>query len=166
MKRFTQTGILFLLVSLITTEVSSQKYKRDSIPKPISYVSDFENILSKKQERYLDSMIKSFEKKTTVQIALLTIDTSMVSRADFQNYIFQISKTWGVGQKEKNNGVTIGISKGYRIIRIDIGYGIENILTDAETKKIIDSYFIPSLKKGLYFEGVIKGLKAIMKKLY
>lgn len=62
MKHFTQTGILFLLTLLITTRASSQKYKRDSIPKPIGYVNDFENILSKKQEKYLDSTIKAFEK--------------------------------------------------------------------------------------------------------
>lgn len=90
----------------------------------------------------------------------------MVNRADFQDYVFKISKKWGVGQKEKNNGVTIGISKGYRFMRIGTGYDIEAILTDNETKKIIDSDFIPSFKKGLYFDGAIKGLKGIMKKLH
>lgn len=165
MKRISQTGILFLLVLLTTTEVSSQKYKRDSIPKAVGYVNDFENIFSKKQEKYLDSMIKAFEKKTTIQIAVVTIDTLMVSRNDFENYVLKIGNTWGVGQKNKNNGVTIGISKGYRFMRIEVGFGIEAMLTDIETKKIIDSDFIPSFKKGLYFEGVIKGLKAIMKKL-
>jgi uncharacterized protein len=165
MKRSARTGILFLLTLLIATEVSSQKYTKDSIPGPIGYTNDFENIFSKKQERYLDSMMRAFEKKTTVQIALITIDTSMVNKADFQDYVFKISNKWGVGQKESNNGVTIGVSRGYRFMRIDIGYGIEKILTDSETKKIIDSFFIPSFRKGLYFEGVIEGLKAIMKKL-
>jgi uncharacterized membrane protein YgcG len=70
-----------------------------------------------------------------------------------------------VGQKQKNNGVTIGLSKGYRFMRIENGYGIQNILTDNETKKIIDSAFIPYFKKGEYFEGIVNGLEAIMKKL-
>jgi predicted acetyltransferase len=131
----------------------------------LEVVTDFENILSSKQEKYLDSMIKAYEKKTTVQIAVITIDTSMISRKEFENYVYRIANGWGVGQKQKNNGVTIGLSKGYRFMRIENGYGIQNILTDNETKKIIDSAFIPYFKKGEYFEGIVNGLEAIMKKL-
>jgi uncharacterized protein len=161
---FKQTCFLVLFLLLITTGVSSQKYKRDSIPQPIGYINDFENIFSKKQENYLDSMIRSFEKKKTIQITLITIDTSMVSKSDLENYVFKIANKWGVGQKQKDNGITIGMSKGYRYMRIQNGYGLEHFLPDSETKKIIDTAFIPSFKKEQYFEGVINGLKAIMKK--
>jgi len=163
--KFFRQAVILLLCTLLTTEVLSQNYRKDSIPQPIGFVNDFENLFSVGQEKYLESMLKTYQEKTTIQIALVTIDTSMVSRGDFENYVFKIANSWGVGQKEKNNGVTIGISKGYRFMRIENGYGIEAVLTDNETKKIINSAFIPYFKKGLYYQGTITGLRAIMDKL-
>lgn len=135
------------------------------IPKPIGYVSDFERIFSIDEVTFLDSVIKDFENKTTIQIAIISIDTSMVSIDKFEDYTLQILRTWGVGQKDKNNGILIGISMGYRRIRIQNGYGIEKILSNEETKQIIDSNFIPNFKKGEMYNGTFLGLKAIMDKL-
>jgi uncharacterized protein len=158
--------IIFLSFALLfTADLSCQNQKKDNLPQPKGFVNDFENILSPAQESYLDSMIRAFEEKTAIQIALITVDTSMISRNDFDNYILLILNAWGVGQKEKNNGIAIGISKGYRTMRIQNGYGIANTLSDSETKTIIDSAFIPPFKNGQYFEGMINGLKAIMDKL-
>lgn len=61
-------------------------------------------------------------------------------------------------KKHKDNGVLIAISKGYRQIRIQNGNGIEKIITDNETKEIIDNFFIPDFKKGNYYDGTLKGL--------
>jgi uncharacterized protein len=157
---------IFLCFSLvIITNSSCQNQKKDILHQPIGYVSDFENILTTAQENYLDSIIRAYEEKTSIRIALITIDTSMTSRNDFDNYILKIANHWGVGRKGKDNGITIGISKCYRTMRIQNGYGIEKKLSDSETKTIIDSAFIPSFKKGQYFEGMITGLLAIMNKL-
>jgi uncharacterized protein len=159
------TAALLLFIFLSSSTLLAQKHGRDSLPRAVGFVNDFENILSSKQEKYLDSMIKAFQKKTKVQIAVITVDTSMITRDKFENYVYRIANAWGVGQKHKNNGVTIGLSKGYRFMRIENGYGVRNILSDNETKEIIDSAFIPFFKKGQYFEGIVNGLQAIMKKL-
>lgn len=134
----------------------------DSLPQPIGFVNDYENIFSINEIQSLDSLIRNFEKKTTIQIAVITLDTTMTTDDDFDNFILGIAKDWGVGQKEKNNGITIGISAGYRRIRIQNGYGIEKILSDNETKQIIDTAFIPSYKKANYFEGTYNGLGVLM----
>jgi uncharacterized protein len=89
----------------------------------------------------------------------------MVNENDMEDWTFRVMNTWGVGQKNKNNGILIGISKGYRHMRIENGYGLEKNLTDQETKKIIDDEFIPFFKQAKYFEGTLNGLKALMKKL-
>jgi uncharacterized protein len=159
-------SILLCLILAIAVTPSCQNQKKDSLPEPIGYVNDFEDILSQAQENYLDSMISEYDKKTTIQISLITIDTSMTSRNDFDDYILQMANHWGVGEKGKDNGIAIGISKGYRTMRIQNGYGIEKLLSDSETKNIIDTAFIPSFKKGEYFEGIVNGLKAIMNKLH
>ena len=160
-------AIRLLLCTVIAVAIlsSCKGQKNDSLPKPVGYVNDFENILSTSEERYLDSIIRDFENRTTNQIAIITVDTSMVKKTDFDNYILRIFNAWGVGQKEKNNGIVIGFSRSYRMIRIENGRGIEKILSNGETKTIVDSAFIPLFKKGLYFDGVVSGLNAIMQRL-
>jgi len=74
----------------------------------------------------------------------------------------RIANAWAVGQKEKNNGVVIGISRAYRKMRIQNGYGIEKILTDTETKDIIETAFIPGFSNANYFDGTLNGLKGLM----
>lgn len=162
---YKQICLLLCLALTIATKALCQNHTIDSLPQPIGFVNDFEGIFLSTEVHYLDSMIRAYEEKTTIQIALITIDTTMISRKDFDNFILQIAKAWGVGQKGKDNGIAIGISKGYRTMRIQNGYGIESVLSDIETKNIIDTVFIPPFKRGEYFEGVINGLKAIMNKL-
>jgi len=95
----------------------------------------------------------------------VTLDSINTSKAKFNDLALHIARNWGVGQKEKNNRVAICISKGYRKIRINNGYGIEKILSDKETKEIIDRYFIPKFKEGEYFEGTFDGLEALVSTL-
>ena len=134
----------------------------DSLPQPVGYVNDYENLFSDTEEQSLDSLIRDFENRTTIQMAVVTFDTTMTTPDSLDALTLRIAKVWGVGQKDKNNGVVIGISKGYRQMRIQNGYGIEKVLTDAETKQIIDTAFIPNYREAKYYEGTYQGLKALM----
>ncbi len=156
---------IHLLFYCVVFSVTSFSQIKGSVPKRIGHTSDYEKIYSAKEIKILDSIIADFEKKTTIQIAIVTIDTSMVDEKDMENWTLKVLNTWGVGQKDKNNGILVGISKGYRHMRIENGYGIESVLTDQETKQIIDADFIPYFKEAKYFEGTLNGLKALMKKL-
>jgi uncharacterized protein len=135
----------------------------DSLPQPSDYVNQYAFIYSPSEVSTIDSLIADFEKKTTIQIAVISFDTSMFERDSLEAVTLKIAKFWGVGQKDKNNGVVIGICSGYRKMNIQNGYGIEKILTNEETKEIIDSAFIPSFREYNYFEGTMKGLKSLMK---
>ncbi|WP_207495659.1 TPM domain-containing protein [Aridibaculum aurantiacum] len=137
----------------------------DSLPQPSGYVNDYENLYTDDEEDILDSLILDFEKRTTVQMAIVTFDTLMMTKDSLDALTLRIAKYWGVGQKEKNNGVLIGISRGYRKIRIQNGYGIEKVLTDGETKEVVDKAFIPAFRQGRYFDGTLNGLKTLMEAL-
>ena len=139
-----------------------RKHFWDSLPKPINWTNDFEGLYTDAQEEELNNIIGSFEKETTVQLCIVTIDTMHTTKDQFDKLALHIANTWGVGQKGKNNGVTICISRGYRRIRICNGYGISDILSDSETKKIIDNNFIPGFKEGKYFEGTLDGINALI----
>jgi uncharacterized protein len=137
----------------------------DSLPQPTGYVNDYEFLYTVREKAILDSIIADFDKTTTNQIMIITLDSTMTTSDGLDDLTFRIANRWGVGQKGKNNGVTIGISRDYRKMRIDVGYGIDGILTDDATKEIIDNFFIPDFKKADYFEGTLNGINAIIKKL-
>jgi uncharacterized protein len=146
-------------------EFASSQYKVQFPIKALGWTSDFEHIFTKDQILVLDSIISKFEKETTTEIAIVTIDSSWTTKESFDSLTLAIFRNWGVGKKVKNNGILIGISTKLRKIRIQNGYGIETILSDAETKKIIDNTIIPEFKNGNYFEGTKNGLLALMHKV-
>ena len=113
----------------------------------------------------LNQIISNFEKETTVEIAIVTIDTFKVSKEKFEDLSLHIARTWGVGKKDKSNGVLIAISDGYRQIRIQNGDGITLLISDEETTNIIKNQVIPYFKKEEYFEGTQACLLEIIKLL-
>ncbi len=137
----------------------------DSLPKPIHSVNDYENLFTEAQQSSLDSIINDFKNKTSVEICIVTLDTIFTAQKQFDNLALHIANTWSIGDKNKNNSVTICISKGHRRIRICKGYGIEAYLSNKETQTIVDHNFIPSFKKDNYYEGTINGLMTIIAQL-
>lgn len=145
-----------------------EKYRKlfwDSLPQPVSQTNDYARLFSTAQQNQLNDVIADFEKKTTVEICIVTLDTFCVSEENFEALSHHIANTWNIGKKDKNNGVLICINPFYRKIRIENGYGIEKYLTDHETKEIIDTVLLPQYKKGEFFKGTIACLNAIISKL-
>ena len=136
-----------------------------SVPKPIGMVSDFAGIFTKGQMDSLEKILTQYEKRTTNEIAVATVNSWMVDSAAFENYTLDMARVWGVGKKGKDNGVLIVIAPHLRRIRIQNGYGIEKILSNEETKQIIDKVFIPEFKKGDFYRGTHNGIAAIIAKL-
>lgn len=145
----------------------------DTLPDPIvncslplvNYVHDCEDIFIDKEEATLDSLIRNFENKTTIEIAVLTIATTMTSKDSLEAFTLKTATTWRVGKKDKNNGILVGISRGYRRMRIENGVGIGKMLKDLETKDIITTDFIPFFKEDNFFQGTYNGLTVLMKTL-
>ncbi len=129
----------------------------DVFPKPIGYVNDFENVFTKEENNELELLISDFEVKTSNEIAIVSID-SIGNYDDFDKFALDLSKKWGVGKKNKDNGLTIVFSKKLRRIRINTGIQTEKILTNEICKKIIDEKIIPEFKKDNYFVGVKNSL--------
>ena len=141
--------------------ISLELYRQvfwDNLPKPLNWTNDYENLFSDNEEIKLNQIIADFEKETTVEIAIVTIDTFKVSKEKFEGLSLHIAKTWSIGKKEKSNGILIVISKGYKQIRIQNGDGITSILSNEETSEIIQNQIIPYFKKEEYFEGTQLGL--------
>ncbi|HYF32938.1 MAG TPA: TPM domain-containing protein [Chitinophagaceae bacterium] len=132
------------------------------IPEPIGWINDYTFLFSNEEVRQLDSLVRNYEKNTTIEIVVLTIDSTRTNHKDFDEFTLLIANTWKVGKEDKKNGIFITISADLRRMRVHNGYGIEKLLSDQETKTIVDSVFIPMYKEGKYFEGTKKGIIAIM----
>jgi uncharacterized protein len=145
-------------------KTASTKTETSIFPKSIGYVNDFENILTDEEEKELTSLINGLESQTSDQISIVTL-TNLEPYDNIDDYSLDLAKYWGVGQKDENNGILIALGKELRKIRIQNGYGIEKRLTDVETKKIIDEVMIPEFKNDQYFEGLKKGVEAIIEEL-
>jgi len=137
----------------------------DTIPRPVGYINDFEHLFTPGQIDTLDNLLHDYEQRTTIEIAVLTADSSLTMYGNFDFFTLKTMSAWRIGKKESDNGMLIGISRSFRKIRIQNGSGIEKVLPNADTKKIIDESFIPFFKKGQYYEGVLNGLKTLMQRL-
>jgi len=167
-KHFFILSISVLALTTCWSQVESTATKKNHLhvsERPNKWINDFENILSVSQELTLDSLVRSFERSSSIEIMVITLDSTYTTGDNFDKFVLDIHNRWGVGKKESNNGIVIGVSSGLRKIRISNGYGIEKRMPDEETKKIIEELIIPEFKKSNYFEGIKKGVHALIAKL-
>lgn len=169
----------FLVLALLCSESYAQQntgVKQDSITvtktvtdsfnvkflKPQGWVNDFENIFSGFEASALDSSISGFEKRTGIELVIVSIKKEWVSADHFEDFVTEIAGNWRIGKKDLNNGIIIGISKGLRKVRITTGNGVQEKLTDEKAKWIIDNLMIPEFKKGDFFTGALYGIDKII----
>lgn len=133
--------------------------------KPIGWVNDFDQIFSPLEQLKLDSIIQQFEKETTIEIAVVTLDTTEFKKKDFENFTLTLARKWGIGKKGKDNGILIAIAVGYGIIRVHNANGIVKYLSDVQTDAMLKKYSIPEFKKGNYYLGTLNLLEAMMQEL-
>ncbi len=123
-------------------------------------VTDFTNSLSYNEWRILESRLKQYEDSTSTQVAVLMINSlEGASIDDFSMRVFEKNK---LGQKGKDNGVLVLIAKADHKARIEVGYGLEGVLTDATTVQIREREMNPFFKVNNFYGGLSAGISAIM----
>lgn len=137
----------------------------DSLPIAVGWVNDFEGLFSSKEENQLETMIEHFEKKTGIEIMIVTIDTNMIAKSNFNDFSYRLLRIWGIGKRLKENGIIICVSSGYQILKVSCDFGIDQFMSESTTMRIENKYFIPFYKKNKYYEGTYKGLNAIITQL-
>ena len=136
----------------------------DSLP-AIGWVNDFEGLFNNNEEDSLESILQHFEKETTVEIAIVSVDSNMVQNDKFNDFADHLLKIWGIGKFAKKNGMVICISRDYKKLFISTGAGIAKFMDDQEKYHIMGQNFIPSFNDHKYFTGTLSGLNEIMNKI-
>jgi uncharacterized protein len=128
-------------------------------PPPKGYVNDYAGILSPQSAQSIDLLCRQVESKTTAQIALVVVGTT--KPLEIEQYAVELFERWGIGQKDKDNGLLLLVAVNDRAVRIETGYGLEGAIPDAIANNIIQQVIIPEFSKGQYEAGLIKAVLSI-----
>lgn len=125
-----------------------------------SRIVDEAGLFSHAQKETLESTLSAHERATSNQIVVVTL--ASLQGYDIADFGYQLGRAWGIGTKERNNGVLLIIAPNERKVRIEVGYGLEGSLPDAIAHSIIQNTILPAFKAKNYFEGASKGVNAII----
>lgn len=128
--------------------------------KPQNFINDYASILSAKDKNSLEVIISNFEKQTSNEIAVVIIPS--LDGDTVENVAQNIFTKWGIGKKDKNNGVLLLIAIAERRTRIHTGYGVEGDLTDLATSYIQSEIMAPAFRENNYYLGINNALGKIM----
>lgn len=146
-----QLAILAAAAAVLLTVVSPH----DST----ALVHDFANLLSADERASLESLAREVERETTAQIAVVTVPSLRGQTVDA--YAHELFNQWGIGRKDVNNGVLLLVAPTERRMRIEVGYGLEPLLTDGLCGEIRDTQIIPHFKSNDYAGGIIAGTRQL-----
>ncbi len=129
-------------------------------PKLTGRVVDTAQLLTPSAKVYLTQMLERLEQGTTHQVVVVTVPS--LGGHSVEEFGLQLGRHWGIGQKDKNNGVLLLVAKDDRKVRIEVGYGLEGRISDMWARFIIEGSILPYFKDDLYSSGIIAGTTSIV----
>ncbi|MFA6428240.1 MAG: TPM domain-containing protein [Candidatus Buchananbacteria bacterium] len=154
-------GVLLTLGGLLLFSQSALAYY--SLGPPTGFVTDKIGWLSVSEKNKLEQDLTNYEKQTSNEIVVVTVDN--LQGDTIENFAVKLFAEWQIGKKDKDNGILLLIAKQERQMRIEVGYGLEGDLTDAQSFQIIDKIVKPLFQQEKYGEGVIAGVNSIKQAL-
>ncbi len=132
---------------------------RAAIPQSAGYVTDEAGLLTSEQIASLNQLLSEYEQRTTNQIVVLTVKS--LEGQDIESYSIAVAEAWKAGQKHKDNGAILIVAPKERKVRIEAGYGLEGLLTDAKSAQIIRNILAPRFQAGDYYGGISGAVSAM-----
>lgn len=127
-------------------------------------VNDFAGMLDPSSVADMERVISDFEKKTTIEIAVVTIP-SFDPYPTLEEYASELFKAWKIGKAKENNGILLIASKKEKRIRIEVGYGLEEFIPDGLAGEIVRSQVRPHFREGQFGAGMKQGVDSIIQVL-
>lgn len=130
--------------------------KVEDVPKPNlaggSFVVDSGHLLGPEYSALLSSLLRDVESRTTAELVVVTVDD--LEGLEFEDFGEKLFKKYEIGKKGVDNGVLILVAQREKGIRIEVGYGLEGVLTDALTSQLRDEKAVPRFKNGEFGRGL------------
>ncbi|MFD2863341.1 TPM domain-containing protein [Mucilaginibacter antarcticus] len=150
---------LILFVGLLVASLCV--FAQELPEKSNTLVTDYTNTLTSEQKQALENKLVAFGDSSSTQIAVVIIHS--IGQYDVNDYAQKLGRAWGVGQKDKNNGIVVLVALDDRQLSIQTGYGVEGALPDVITQQIRTREINPRFKAGDYYGGLDAGTDAIIK---
>ena len=122
------------------------------VPFLAGHVNDTANLLESEQRDRVEATLAEIETATGAQVVILTIDS--LDGESIEDFSIRVAGTWKLGQRDKDNGVLVVVAKDDRKMRIEVGYGLEAVLTDALSSRIVDEVMRPRFRAGDFAGGI------------
>jgi uncharacterized protein len=153
--RVLKMGLVLMLWVLTLTAQAGLKF-----PELTGRVVDNAQMIEPAVREQLTQQLQAHEKATGEQLVVVTLPN--LQGADIADFGYQLGRYWGIGQKDKNNGALLIVARDDRKLRIEVGYGLEDRLTDAQSSVIINQVITPAFKTGNYSKGISDGVAAML----
>jgi len=155
--------ILRALLLMLALLVAPQLAGAQTFPPLSGRVVDAANLLNPAQKQQLEALSTDVGKVAQRQFVVATIPD--LQGYPIEDYGYKLGRAWGIGQKEANNGIILIVAPNERKVRIEVGYGLEPIMTDALAQTIIDDQILPKFRTGDMAGGIVAGAQAIAEQM-
>jgi len=132
-------------------------------PELTGRVVDDAQMLDGQTRAQITQMLQAHEQATGEQVVVVTLPN--LQGASIEDFGYQLGRSWGIGEKGKDTGALLIVARDDRKVRIEVGYGLEGRLTDAQSSVIINQVITPAFKNGDFVGGITKGTEAIIQVL-
>jgi uncharacterized protein len=153
--RALKTGLMLLLWVVALTARAELVF-----PALTGRVVDNAQMIEPSVRQQLTQQLQAHETATGEQLVVVTLPD--LQGADIADFGYQLGRHWGIGQKDKNNGALLIVARDERKLRIEVGYGLEDRLTDAQSSVIINQVITPAFKTGNFNKGISDGVAAML----
>lgn len=159
---FQRGGWLWLVASVLLLFGAFPAHAQQ-FPALTGRVVDAANMLDPAQEAALTSKLEGLETTTGRQLVVATVPS--LEGYDEQDYGYRLGRTWGIGSAERNDGAILLVAPNERRVRVEVGYGLEPVLTDALSSVIIQTQILPRFRAGDMAGGIVAGADALIEQL-
>ena len=151
--------VAFSLFAAGCDRPSTEAPANAAVPALTGRVVDQANLLRPEEEQALSGLSEQLERTTTDQLVMVTLPD--LGGRPIDEVGLALGNAWGIGQRDKDNGVLIIVASNDRKVRIEVGYGLERILTDQRAKQIIDAEMLPLLREHRWNDAFQSGARAV-----
>ena len=161
MKRKLPTPFAAIIVWLLLISCFSDSYCQGGLSQDQRWVQDRTGTLSKMQYEALSRKLWNLYTSTSTQV-VVSIYPSVPENTYMEAFVADEYQRLGIGREQEDNGVLLAIFVNDRKLRIEVGYGLEDVLTDLQSKRIIDYEIVPHFRNGDYYRGISAGIDAVV----
>jgi uncharacterized protein len=130
-----------------------------SVPELSGRVNDYANLVDPVTEARIDALLAKLEQDTGAQVAVLTIES--LQGEQLEDYSLRVAEAWSLGRGDEDDGALLLIAKNDRKMRLEVGYGLEPVLSDVLSRRILDQVLRPSFRAGDFDGGIERAVEAM-----